>query len=516
MTSKILETQVKLSNFCCLNTQEKKEGDLWHKQLGNVNKNDMTKLVNTTEVSSVCNEFIKVKITQLPFKQSFKAANHVLENIHLDMCGSFQTPSIAGAKYFLIIIDQMSGFISTKFLKNKSDCFNHFCNFKLSAENNLATKIENIFPDGGGEFVNKSFKNHCTESGINHTISSPYTPQNNPFSKRGNQSVLEKARCILLQSKIPMKYWEEAVSTATFLCNLVPKHEDQKTPYEIWHNMKPSLHRLKPFGCRAWLEIPTNQIANKSDPKAWDGIFLGYKNEASSFCILRLIDQKIIISRHVVFDEEKFPWLPSQKQFTKDVFKTFASSTQVIEEEAQVHPNTEEGSLSTDSTSINNEEEDTHVDVLEHQPKRIWVIGPQHPTLISSEIDSKNILPFPRRQARENLANLNQIPKTFSEAMASPNKKEWNLAIKKELQNIENSKVWTLRETKDNDHPITSTWNFKEKTDDSGKVTEHKARLCAHGFHQIAGLDYQSTFAPTGRLSSLRAGLFSSLFCLKL
>ncbi|MBW0515833.1 hypothetical protein O181_055548 [Austropuccinia psidii MF-1] len=41
--------------------------------------------------------------------------------------------------------------------------------------------------------------------------------------------------------------------------------------------------------------------------------------------------------------------------------------------------------------------------------------------------------------------------------------------------------------------------------DDSGKTIEYKACLCAHGFHQIARLDYQSTFAPTGRLSSLCA-----------
>ncbi|MBW0535826.1 hypothetical protein O181_075541, partial [Austropuccinia psidii MF-1] len=207
--------------------------------------------------------------------------------------------------------------------------------------------------------------------------------------------------------------------------------------------------------------------------------------------------------RHVVFDEEKFPSLHSQQQSDEDVFKNFPNSYQVIEEEAQDHSNTEESSSSSDSTS--NEEEDTYVDAVEHQPSRIRIIGPRHPTLISSEIDSNNIFPYHRRQARANLANSNQVPKTFNEAMASPNKIEWNLAIKRELQNIENLKVWTLRDRKDNDHPITSTWIFKEKTDDSGKVIEHKARLCAHGFHQIAGLDYQNTFAPTGRLSSLRA-----------
>ncbi|MBW0491432.1 hypothetical protein O181_031147 [Austropuccinia psidii MF-1] len=53
-------------------------------------------------------------------------------------------------------------------------------------------------------------------------------------------------------------------------------------------------------------------------------------------------------------------------------------------------------------------------------------------------------------------------------------------------------------------HPITSTWVFKEKQDNTGNTVEYKACLYAHSFHQISGLDYQSNFAPTGRLSSLR------------
>ncbi|MBW0484710.1 hypothetical protein O181_024425 [Austropuccinia psidii MF-1] len=88
--------------------------------------------------------------------------------------------------------------------------------------------------------------------------------------------------------------------------------------------------------------------------------------------------------------------------------------------------------------------------------------------------------------------------------MISPNKEDWNLAIQKELLNINKLNVWTLQNKKESDHPITSTWVFKEKTNDLGEIIEYKARLCAHGFHQIAGLDYQSTFAPTGRLASLR------------
>ncbi|MBW0537224.1 hypothetical protein O181_076939 [Austropuccinia psidii MF-1] len=36
------------------------------------------------------------------------------------------------------------------------------------------------------------------------------------------------------------------------------------------------------------------------------------------------------------------------------------------------------------------------------------------------------------------------------------------------------------------------------------KIKKYKARLCAQGYTQTNGLDYNKTFAPTGRLNSLR------------
>ncbi|MBW0537074.1 hypothetical protein O181_076789, partial [Austropuccinia psidii MF-1] len=345
VTSGILETRIILSDSCCLNTQKIEDGDLWHKRLGHMNKNNMKKLVKTTKISNVCDDCVKGKITQLPFKQSFKVADHILEDIHLDLCRPFQTLSMAGAKYLIIIVDQMSGFITTKFLKNKSNCFNHFCIFKLLAENKFTTKIKNILTDGGGEFMNKSFKNHCIESGINHIISPPYTPQHNPFSER--------------------------VLTATFLCNLIPKHKNQKTPYEIWHKSKPPLHKLKPFECKAWLKIPTHSIRNKFESKAWDGIFLGYENEASSYRILRVSDQKVIISKHVIFNENKFPSLSSQTQPMEDITKIFLFPRQSTEEETNNDSNMEESSSSVDLASLDNEKEEIFLDALEQQAKRI-------------------------------------------------------------------------------------------------------------------------------------------------
>ncbi|MBW0538165.1 hypothetical protein O181_077880 [Austropuccinia psidii MF-1] len=78
------------------------------------------------------------------------------------------------------------------------------------------------------------------------------------------------------------------------------------------------------------------------------------------------------------------------------------------------------------------------------------------------------------------------------------------LAINKELLNMEKLGVWSIENRKINNHPITTTWVFKVKKNHNDGVIEHKARLCAQGFHQIEGLDYLSTFSPAGKISSLR------------
>ncbi|MBW0538985.1 hypothetical protein O181_078700 [Austropuccinia psidii MF-1] len=77
------------------------------------------------------------------------------------------------------------------------------------------------------------------------------------------------------------------------------------------------------------------------------------------------------------------------------------------------------------------------------------------------------------------------------------------LAINKELLNMERLGVWRIEDRKTNDHLITTAWVFKVKRAHNDEVIENKARLCAQGFHQIEGLDYLSTFSPTGRISSM-------------
>jgi hypothetical protein len=44
----------------------------------------------------------------------------------------------------------------------------------------------------------------------------------------------------------------------------------------------------------------------------------------------------------------------------------------------------------------------------------------------------------------------------------------------------------------------------RNKQDEHGVVTRNKARLVAKGYAQVAGLDFEETFAPVARLESIR------------
>ena len=58
----------------------------------------------------------------------------ILELVHTDVCGPMQTKSLGGAYYFLIFIDDSARYTSMYFIRNKSDVFEYFKEFKSMVE----------------------------------------------------------------------------------------------------------------------------------------------------------------------------------------------------------------------------------------------------------------------------------------------------------------------------------------------------------------------------------------------
>jgi len=85
--------------------------------------------------------------------------------------------------------------------------------------------------------------------------------------------MIEAARTMLADSKLPVKFWNEAVATACYTLNrvlTVKKHD--KTFYELLNNRKPNLKFLEPFGSPCTLLDPDGKFRSK----VIEGYFVGY------------------------------------------------------------------------------------------------------------------------------------------------------------------------------------------------------------------------------------------------
>jgi hypothetical protein len=77
------------------------------------------------------------------------------------------------------------------------------------------------------------------------------------------------------------------------------------------------------------------------------------------------------------------------------------------------------------------------------------------------------------------------------------------LAMQEELNNFKRNEVWSLV-PRPKQNVVGTKWVFRNKQDKHRVVTRNKARLVAKGYAQVAGLDFEETFAPVARLESIR------------
>ena len=77
-------------------------------------------------------------------------------------------------------------------------------------------------------------------------------------------------------------------------------------------------------------------------------------------------------------------------------------------------------------------------------------------------------------------------------------------AMESEYNSIMKNHTWDLV-----DHPtkrkvIGTKWVYKAKYKSDGNLEKYKAKLVAQGFAQKEGYDFQETFAPAARMTTIR------------
>lgn len=195
------------------------------------------------------------------------------------------------------------------FLKQKSEVANVFWRFKARVENESGCKIQTLRPDNGKEYTSGAFNHFCEEAGIQHSLTTHYTPQQNGVSERRNRYIFEMTICMLHEKILPKQFWAEAASTAVFLRNRLPTTAlKNQTPFEAWFGYKPSLNFLKIFGCLCFTHVPQVK-RDKLDKRATRCIFVGYNTITTRYKVFHSKTKTFVISRDVHFVEnDEWNW----------------------------------------------------------------------------------------------------------------------------------------------------------------------------------------------------------------
>ena len=77
--------------------------------------------------------------------------------------------------------------------------------------------------------------------------------------------------------------------------------------------------------------------------------------------------------------------------------------------------------------------------------------------------------------------------------------------MQEELEALHKTHTWDIVDLPLDKSAIAYKWVYKIKTRSAGSIKRYKARLVAKGFHQEYGIDYEETFAPVARLTSVRS-----------
>ncbi|PNX82538.1 putative retrotransposon Ty1-copia subclass protein, partial [Trifolium pratense] len=321
------------------------------------------------------------------------------------------------------------------------------------------------------------FARFLDESGIETQYTMPGTPQQNGVAERRNRTLMDMVRCMMSHSTLPDFLWGDALKTAVYILNQVPK--------------------VKHY----------NPQQKKLDMKTISGFFIGYST-ASRGCRFYCPSHstRVIESdRAVFFENDLESGVSTPRPVTLKEDRTFlpmpvvSLPTDIMFPNVQNIPNTQEDVVLAPAI---NEGETEHISEqnVEHNNAAETI------ALRRSQRERKSTASndYVYLQEHEFDFHDDNDPSTFHEAISCSHASDWTKAMHDELASMSHNEVWDLTELPVGCKAVGCKWVFKTKRDPNGKIERYKARLVAKGYSQREGIDYKETFSPVSTKDAFR------------
>ena len=244
-------------------------------------------------------------------KEAMTRASKPLFRVFADLSGRKRS-SLAGYRYYLIIVDDYSRKRWVYWLKEKSEAYSKLVDFVVMVERQQPNfKIAFLNTDGGGEFISKQLKVFCNSLGITQNFSAPYCQFQNGVAERSVDIIDSSARAMLEHSGCETYDWPYAVNHSVFLRNNVRSGSltSDSTPNELYFGVKRFDVPQGIFGCLSYAKV---YVRGKQEPKASKVVFLGCDEKYKASIVRSVCSYRSSLreyyARDIRYDVTQFPY----------------------------------------------------------------------------------------------------------------------------------------------------------------------------------------------------------------
>ncbi|KAH9501587.1 hypothetical protein DERF_012423 [Dermatophagoides farinae] len=220
------------------------------------------------------------------------------EYIHMDIGGYVKEMSIHHNRYFLLCVDDFSGYLKTFFMKERSEVLAKFKRLLNEVRLETGNEVRCLRSDRGTEFTSNQFKNLVEDNGIVHQFATVGTPQQNGKAERNIRTLVEHAVAALTGKNLPHRLWDEAINQTAYTQNRLLNSKGV-VPYTLWFGRKPNVSHLRIFGSVGEMLIKND---NKFDGRSKPVVLVGYDGDSIYRCYDRKAGQ-IELSSTVKWEE---------------------------------------------------------------------------------------------------------------------------------------------------------------------------------------------------------------------
>ncbi|MFN7611034.1 MAG: reverse transcriptase domain-containing protein, partial [bacterium] len=315
----------------------------------------------------------------------------------------------------------------------------------------------------------------------------------------------------------------------------------------MWFGFKPDVSHLRVFGCIAFAK--TNSHLGKFEPRSTKCVMVGYSEVSKAWRLFDVENSRLIVSRDVIFLESKRYFtavsvgvqiyqpsdsvklserVDDQNEIQNEVDENIDDAQEQKIHSDNLFQNQQDLPDDLDPEIASDEEYQPSENILEQKEpaEPIPQVFPRRSQRLADSAPQPEPQAAVRRSTRQTTApvqwwkaspdieradlvnsdraKIELEPQTYSEAVNSSDGQKWKEAIDEEYKSLIDNETWELVPRPAGRNIVSCKWVFKTKLGSDGQIDRYKARLVARGFTQVEGIDYQETYSPVVKMTSIR------------